>query len=367
MKTLTLVKQTAIYSFIGSTVLFAPLASQALTVEEVTNPRQNNGGWVTDMADILSDRTEGQLNQMIVELENRNGTEIAVVTVPETTPAESPKTFATQLFNYWGIGKAEENNGVLFLISTGDKRVEIETGYGIEAILPHTQVGNIIGTVENLPAYTLVTRNDNSQESNLSQRSKISDGLHRKIDKELEPGELIKWVDQPVPRFFTVDSTYTFFFGIVWTAFSIFWVVGASSMTWSSSWPSSSSSKFFPLFGIPFILVGFWMLSSPIQVWYKAHQTAYIITDKRAILIEGDIRRTTISSYLPTEFEDVHRRENKDGTGDVIIKTQLVTHWSTDADGHRSKDTKEKIIGFMTIRNPKQVERMLKELAKTAV
>ncbi|MGL5078484.1 MAG: TPM domain-containing protein [Waterburya sp.] len=146
MKTLTFVKQTAIVSFINSSVLFAPLASQALTVEEITNPRQDNGGWVTDMADILSDRTETELNNLITNLEQTNGTEIAVVTVPETTPAESPKAFATELFNYWGIGKAEEDNGILFLVSTGERRAEIETGYGMEGILPDAQVGNIIDT-----------------------------------------------------------------------------------------------------------------------------------------------------------------------------------------------------------------------------
>jgi uncharacterized protein len=50
------------------------------------------------------------------------------------------------LFNHWGIGKADEDNGVLFLISIGDRRVEIETGYGIEPILPDAQVGQIIET-----------------------------------------------------------------------------------------------------------------------------------------------------------------------------------------------------------------------------
>lgn len=69
-----------------------------------------------------------------------------MVTVPETVPANSPKAFTTQLFNYWGIGKADQDNGVLFLVSTGDRRVEIETGYGIESILPDAQVGNIIDT-----------------------------------------------------------------------------------------------------------------------------------------------------------------------------------------------------------------------------
>jgi uncharacterized protein len=146
MKSVTILKQSITVSFIGSTVLFPSLASQALTLEEVTNPRQDNGGWVSDMADILSDRTEAKLNRLISKLEQTNGTEIAVVTVPETIPAESPKTFATQLFNYWGIGKAEENNGVLLLISKSDRRVEIETGYGIENILPDAQVSNIINT-----------------------------------------------------------------------------------------------------------------------------------------------------------------------------------------------------------------------------
>jgi uncharacterized protein len=139
-------KQTIGTGIASAIALLTSLPCYALTIEEVPNPRQTDNGWIADLADILSDRTEAKLNRLISNLEQTNGTEIAVVTVPETTPAESPKTFATQLFNYWGIGKAEADNGVLFLISTGDKRVEIETGYGIEAILPDAQVGNIIDT-----------------------------------------------------------------------------------------------------------------------------------------------------------------------------------------------------------------------------
>jgi uncharacterized protein len=56
------------------------------------------------------------------------------------------KVFATKLFNYWHIGKKDQNNGVLILISKADRRVEIETGYGIEAILPDAKIGNIIDT-----------------------------------------------------------------------------------------------------------------------------------------------------------------------------------------------------------------------------
>jgi uncharacterized protein len=116
-------------------VLF-PFVGLALDVKDVPNPQQINGTWVTDMAEILDEPTEAQLNSVISQLERQNGTEMAVVTVPETAPSASPKEFTTALFNYWGIGKKGEDNGVLFLISKGDRRVEVETGYGVEAILP---------------------------------------------------------------------------------------------------------------------------------------------------------------------------------------------------------------------------------------
>lgn len=115
----------------------------AITVEEVPNPRQLYGGWISDTANLLSPQTEAKLDLNISSLEKNKGTEIAIVTVLETAPV-SPKEFATALFNYWGIGKKRQNNGVLFLISLNDRRVEIETGYGIEKVLSNEEVSKII-------------------------------------------------------------------------------------------------------------------------------------------------------------------------------------------------------------------------------
>ncbi|HEY9604465.1 MAG TPA: TPM domain-containing protein [Allocoleopsis sp.] len=122
------------------TFILFPLPTYALTVQDVPNPRQASGSWVSDVAQLLSSDTEAQLNQIISELERQTGDEITVVTVPETTPASSPKAFTSKLFNYWTIGR----NGVLFLVSKSDRRIEIQTGYGIEAVLPATQVSEII-------------------------------------------------------------------------------------------------------------------------------------------------------------------------------------------------------------------------------
>ena len=139
-------KQIISSSLLCFSALAFPVTSQAITVQEVPNPRQVNNTWVTDKANILSDSTETQLNQMIADLEAKNGSEIAVVTVPDTKPSATPKAFATELFNFWGIGKKGKNNGVLLLISSGERRVQIETGSGIQSILPDAKAVGIIET-----------------------------------------------------------------------------------------------------------------------------------------------------------------------------------------------------------------------------
>ncbi|MEG4211905.1 TPM domain-containing protein [Microcoleus sp. S13_B4] len=139
-------KQIIWSSLLCFSAIAFPVTSQAITVQEVPNPRQLNNTWVTDKANILSDSTETQLNQMISDLEEKNGLEIAVVTVPDTKPSATPKAFATELFNSWGIGKKGKNNGVLLLISSGKRRVQIETGSGIQILLPDAKVVGIIKT-----------------------------------------------------------------------------------------------------------------------------------------------------------------------------------------------------------------------------
>lgn len=139
-------KQIISSSLLCFSAIAFPVTSQAITVQEVPNPRQVNNTWVTDKANILSDSTETQLNQMISDLEAKNGSEIAVVTVPDTKPSATPKAFTTELFNFWGIGKKGKNNGVLLLISSGERRVQIETGSGIQSILPDAKAVGIIET-----------------------------------------------------------------------------------------------------------------------------------------------------------------------------------------------------------------------------
>ncbi len=102
------------------------------SVAEVPDPRP--GGHVSDQAHVLDAPAAARLDALAAELEATRGIQLAVVTVDDT-PAGS-KPFATELFNTWRLGRARANNGVLVLLVMGKRRVEVETGTGIEAALP---------------------------------------------------------------------------------------------------------------------------------------------------------------------------------------------------------------------------------------
>jgi hypothetical protein len=126
------------------------MGAWAQRVQEVPNPRPT-GGWVTDMVGILTPQQKQQLNALIDALERDTGAEMAVVILQRTVGAE-PKAFATELFNHWGIGKKGENNGILVLVALQQRRIEVETGYGIEGILPDSEIGMLLQDVV-VPAF----------------------------------------------------------------------------------------------------------------------------------------------------------------------------------------------------------------------
>src|SRR5439155_22521929 len=103
----------------------------AASVADVPSPRPH--GWVTDQAGVLDAAGAQQIDAIAGRLHADRGIELAVVTVDDVQG--TPKKFATALFQRWGIGSAQTNNGVLVLLVTGKRRLEIETGRGVEPAL----------------------------------------------------------------------------------------------------------------------------------------------------------------------------------------------------------------------------------------
>jgi len=68
---------------------------------------------------------------------------MAVVTLP-TLHDEPIENAANDLFQEWGIGQKNKDNGLLFLIAPNDRKVRFEVGYGLESFLTDGLTGRIL-------------------------------------------------------------------------------------------------------------------------------------------------------------------------------------------------------------------------------
>lgn len=92
-------------------------------------------GYVTDLADLLSQDQEARIEGWLAEAKDKTGVEIVVVTIGSVrdypgTANQSIEAFATGLFNAYEIGRLPQNDGVLLLVARRDRKVRIEWGAG---------------------------------------------------------------------------------------------------------------------------------------------------------------------------------------------------------------------------------------------
>lgn len=90
--------------------------------------------YVVDNANMLSTDTKDKLMTASSNLYDNTGAQFVIVTVPYLDGV-SIEDFSNDLFNKWGIGNKDANNGVLLLISKNDKKFRIEVGSGLEDTL----------------------------------------------------------------------------------------------------------------------------------------------------------------------------------------------------------------------------------------
>lgn len=106
------------------------------TVNTIPYPKtQDANAYVSNPDGILSQEAVSRINVLLDSLEAQNGSEVAVVAV-SSIGYEDIKSFATDLFKAWGIGKSQNNNGLLVLFVLDQRKVTFETGYGLEGVLP---------------------------------------------------------------------------------------------------------------------------------------------------------------------------------------------------------------------------------------
>lgn len=116
------------------TLIFSLLLSSAAVAQVFPDPTSTT---VNDFAGIIDDEVEARIVEKLETLASDNDVELSVVTLSSVQFYANDMdigAYATQLFNTWGIGDEESNDGALLLVFRDDRelRVELGSAYGTD-------------------------------------------------------------------------------------------------------------------------------------------------------------------------------------------------------------------------------------------
>lgn len=206
--------------FISIFTIISLLLCSTIYAIDVPKPQPNT--WVHDYADVLSETTEDSINEWGDSLDEKGYAQLVIVVV-DFLDGYDVEDYAYTLFNEWGIGHSDENDGVLVLVSVGDREYYMLQGTGLEKILRSSDLGKIADE-ELIPELI----NNDYDKGLLLTSSAISDHLSNYYNNGNagKPGEttdtsnIIQKVTNPVPLIVSFIFEIIVFLVIMFVLFS---------------------------------------------------------------------------------------------------------------------------------------------------
>ena len=103
-------------------------------------------GRVNDTADLIPPETEERIEGKLADLEELTGAQMAVLTIP-SLEGEVLEEYSFRVAETWGLGREEQDDGLLLLIARDDRKMRFEVGYGLEGDLTDAQAGRILNNI----------------------------------------------------------------------------------------------------------------------------------------------------------------------------------------------------------------------------
>lgn len=132
--------------------LFFVFAGFSQDIPERPNPPR----LVNDLANVLSDQEEQQLESELVQFDQATTTQITIVTVPSLNGTEV-SDFAFKLGEKWGVGRKEKNNGIVIIFKpkTANEKgaIFVAVGYGLEPVIPDALANRDVVNREMIPRF----------------------------------------------------------------------------------------------------------------------------------------------------------------------------------------------------------------------
>ena len=100
-------------------------------------------GYLSDYANVVDAQSRQNIELYCARLEKATGAQIALVTIANIE-GEPIENVANDLYRQWGIGKKGEDNGLLFLLVTEERRSRLEVGRGLEEFITDGRSGMVL-------------------------------------------------------------------------------------------------------------------------------------------------------------------------------------------------------------------------------
>lgn len=100
-------------------------------------------GYVSDFAGVVDQRSRAAIDAYAANVERVTGAQMAFVTV-RSLEGEPIEDVANDLFHAWGVGQKNKDNGVMLLLSIGDRKSRLEVGGGLGDVIPDVMAGDIL-------------------------------------------------------------------------------------------------------------------------------------------------------------------------------------------------------------------------------
>ena len=127
------------FTFLMALALVLSLGVSAYAVVD-----KSDSFYVADYANVLSADTEQRICDYNGALEQQcSGAQIVVVTV-DYLDGMYCDDYAYELFNSWGVGSSEYNNGMLLLLAVQENKAWLAYGLGLNSVLSSDKVDNML-------------------------------------------------------------------------------------------------------------------------------------------------------------------------------------------------------------------------------
>jgi hypothetical protein len=154
--------------------------------------------------------------------------------------------------------------------------------------------------------------------------------FHAELARELYPGERVLWTGVPRPWRLVRRAVGRVGFPLLWNCFALCLLYGAAKQ-----------GGILSFFAVPFLAVGLPLFRDPFDALRAVRSTFYAVTDRRALLFDGD----EILTCARGKVANVRTRVRGDGSGDLWIVPRA-----------RNKEP----LGLLGVRDARHVEALIR-------